>query len=217
MFVGAVAAYLLGWWTRHYELGRIASSIGFTLHVALGHARAEGGEEAAAAGRTGGPLARWMRVTTLGLLVLGGYFVRQGVVQALPVAASLLPRSLHSEDQARVRVADLQFLSRFVGNDDVVLADRETSWLVPAVAGKVVTVLHPLISVTDLDERAIDATMFFEAYAPDSFRRTVIEKYRCRWLLLRQQLRVTEPATFQALARYGEAVHSTESYLLIRL
>ncbi len=217
MFVGAVATYLFGWWTRHYELGRLVSSIGFTLHVAMAHTRAEGAEEAAAAGATGRSLARWMRVSTVGLLLVGVYFVRPGVVRAVPEAAFLLPPSIRPEEQPRIQVSDLRFLSRFVADDDVVLADRETSWLIPAYSGKVVTVLHPVIFVADLDERALDATMFFEPYATDSFRRTVIDKYRCRWLLLRQRLRAAHSETFQALARYGEVVHATERYVLIRI
>jgi hypothetical protein len=217
MFVGAVAVYLLGWWTRHYELGRIVSSVGLTLHLAMGQARAEGGEEAMADGARARPLARWMHVTTVGLLLIGAYFVRQGIVHAVPAAASVLPPSLRSEDQARIAVADLRFLSRFVANDDVVLADRETSWLVPAYAGKVVSVLHPLISVADLDERAIDAGMFFEPYTTGSFRRTVIRKYHCRWLLLPKRSRLVEPSTVQDLAGYGETVYATESYVLVRL
>lgn len=217
MFVGAVATYLFGWWTRHYELGRLVSSIGFTLHVAMAHTRAEGAEEAAAAGATGRSLARWMRASTVGLLLVGIYFVRQGVVRAVPEAAFLLPPSVRPEDQSRIQVSDLRFLSRFVANDDVVLADRETSWLIPAYSGKVVTVLHPVIFVTNLDERALDAAMFFEPYATDSFRRAVIDKYRCRWLLLRQRLRGADPQTFQALARYGEVAYVTERYVLIRI
>ena len=71
-----------------------------------------------------------------------------------------------------------------VGDRDVVVADPKTSWMVPALAGRVVASSHPLYWVPDHEARRAALETFFTAGTSEDRRRAILAQTGARWLVI---------------------------------
>ena len=69
-----------------------------------------------------------------------------------------------------------ELLSR-IGQHDVVLSDRETSWMIPSSRGRIVAALHLEFFVKGQAERAADLEDFFNEATSDNRRLEILRKY----------------------------------------
>jgi alpha-1,6-mannosyltransferase len=73
-----------------------------------------------------------------------------------------------------------------VGADDVVLSDLDTSWMIPALTGKVVASIHPLYWVPDAKQREQDLLSFFLPATADLDRMAILSRYGAHWMLINE-------------------------------
>jgi hypothetical protein len=98
-----------------------------------------------------------------------------------------IARALHRPDRQERLPRELPGLLKGVGENDVVLSDLMTSWLVPSTNGKIVSALHYELFVPDQRERWAEVTKFFSK-DPSVDRTGIIGKYNVRWIVLNQNV-----------------------------
>ena len=99
---------------------------------------------------------------------------------ARPYLAPLVGKSTKL---VRYRALLDELLSR-IGQHDVVLSDRETSWMIPSSRGRIVAALHLEFFVKGQAERAADLEDFFNEATSDNRRLEILRKYHVRWIVL---------------------------------
>jgi hypothetical protein len=109
------------------------------------------------------------------------------------------------------------FLSKFTGQYDVVLADIQSSWIVPTYGGKVVAALHPLAFVPDQDTRRSDLERFFGGEASLAEGQQIIEKYGASYLLLTRSEYLRWGDSRQSLAPQEQVVFESDRFVLISM
>lgn len=109
------------------------------------------------------------------------------------------------------------FLSKFIGQYDVVLADIQSSWIIPTFGGKVVAALHPLAFVPDHDIRRSDLKRFFNRETVFAERKHIIQKYNATYLLLRKLKKLDWQNLRQSFMTQGRVVFESDSFILISL
>ena len=128
-----------------------------------------------AARRYGAPLI------VLALCVLWMGEIQATVTRALTAANSLVKGR---PDMRRMTFGHLEFLRDKIEPGSVVLANLETSWIIPTFGAKVVALLHPHAFIEDLDRRRQDLEGFFSTGTPRAQRARTIEHYGVRYILL---------------------------------
>jgi hypothetical protein len=107
----------------------------------------------------------------------------QSTSRLLTIANSLyLGRPVASQISYR----DLVFLKDHVQQDDIVLADIESSWILPSLAGKAVATKHPLAFVPDWFLRKGDMIDFFDPKTTAQARAAILKKYQPKYLLIKK-------------------------------
>jgi hypothetical protein len=103
------------------------------------------------------------------------------------LARPYLVRIFHGKDrQLRLRESLTKLLSP-VQENDVVLSDLQTSWLVPGINGKIVAALHYELFIPDQRQRRQDLEGFFDDDSP-SQRRKILQRYNVRWIVLNRRM-----------------------------
>jgi hypothetical protein len=151
---------------------------------------------------------------TIVVLVLVYFLVPQlyTIVRTPYLARPYSARIFHLEDK-RLRVSrNLATLLRPVGENDVVLADGQTSWLVPSAAGKIVSAIHYELFVPNQMQRELDVLHFFTS-DDERQREDCIRRYHVRWILL-NPLYVPEPR-FTELLRSAAVVGQADGLMLM--
>jgi len=165
MFGLTVLLYLFGWVIGAYNLGRLLSVMMLLVHVALGVGVADW---LAARERSATSSARDRLVTRWG----AGFLV---LLAALGVARIGLADNVSYAEIARIAGA--------VPQDEVVMADLETAYRVPAWGGKVVGWRGSLPFVADHAQRQADVNRFFEDDTSEAERRAILARWGARWVL----------------------------------
>jgi hypothetical protein len=121
-----------------------------------------------------------------------------------------MAKLLHRPDRQEKLPRDLPALLQKVGENDVVMSDLMTSWLVPSANGKIVAALHYELFVPDQRQRWHDLADFFQTDKPID-RDAILKKYGTRWIVLNREN--LDQKAFDALlkphavvARRGELV-----------
>ena len=89
-----------------------------------------------------------------------------------------------------------------VGADDGVLSDLDTSWIIPALTGKVVASIHPLHWVPDAKQRTQDVLSFFLPATANMDRMAILSRYGVHWILINKaspELSASEGARLEKL------------------
>jgi hypothetical protein len=76
------------------------------------------------------------------------------------------------------------FLRNVVGPDDIILSDPKSNWIIPTYNGKVISSIHPIYWINDINQRRMDIKSFFINANSDSTRKTIIQKYQPNYLLI---------------------------------
>jgi hypothetical protein len=74
-------------------------------------------------------------------------------------------------------ISPYTFLHDYVGQYEVVLADLKTSFIVPLVAGKVISVLRALAFIPDEEQRRADLATALDPGTPQATREAIIARY----------------------------------------
>ena len=165
MFAGTAAFYIYGGITQNWSYGRMIAPLFLVLHIAL----ADGLLSLSAALETSGPqhLRRFAHYAPAVFAVLV-------CIVFSPRIQRVAERSLPGVQPAH---APYMFLEGNVGQYDVMLSDMETSFIVPVLAGKVVSVTHGLAFVPDVEQRTLSVERFFRPDTSAVDRQKVISEY----------------------------------------
>lgn len=100
-----------------------------------------------------------------------------------PYIAEVLHRPNRQERLPR----ELPPLLKNIGENDVVLSDPVTSWLVPSSNGKIVSAMHYELFVPDQRRRWRDVSSFFST-SRSVARTDMIRRYNVRWIVLNRKM-----------------------------
>lgn len=218
MGLALAGVYGYGWLFAQWSYGRVIGFVVLTLHLSLADARAEAGEAAARLGPPARALAWWAAIGTAALLIIGAGNVRQGVLGAVPLARRLLDGGVTIVTAGEGRSLDeLAYVADQIGEDDVVLADPATSWMVPAVRGKVLVALHPQAFAPDTAAQAADVRRVLTPGTPDAERRRLLAAHAVDWLIVPTRLAGVAPDTYRELVELGEVRHRDRRDTLIHV
>ena len=109
------------------------------------------------------------------------------------------------------------FLRNLVVSDDIILSDAKSNWIIPSFNGKVISSIHPLYWINDINERRNAVNSFFIKENPDSLRQFVIHKYYPDYLLIDYTKVQFEYSTLQWLKSIGQTVYKENQLELINL
>jgi alpha-1,6-mannosyltransferase len=177
-----ILIYCLGYISGNYSYGRDITFVAMLAQILIGHRVARIEAQFEATHPSGAGLAR---------IVFAAVLVACSVTWLLPT----FTRSLTVLNSLRIgrqvsnqqMYGNLTFLPQFVQPGEVVLADVETSWLVPTFAGKIIAGLHAQAFVADHDQRLSDLNRFFDPQSTESDRQSIVATYRPSFLLLDKQ------------------------------
>ena len=106
-----------------------------------------------------------------------------------------------------------------MGQDDLVIADIKTSWLLPTFSGKVIGAMHAQSFVNDQIQRKVDLEVFFEPTSNVKERQYILNKYKPKFLLL-DKLGIKDWSVLSEQfnrAGQGRTIYENSHYELIRL
>lgn len=118
----------------------------------------------------------------------------------------------------RQMVSDYTHMLRYIGPLDVVLSDTWTSWQLPTFTGKIISrpAGHQLdynVRYPELRHRAADLETFFAPETPDEVRRSLIEKYGVKFVLINRVL--TSGMDSTSFAEWGSVIFASNAFTLI--
>jgi hypothetical protein len=108
-----------------------------------------------------------------------------------------------------------RFLEVYVKENEVVLADSQSGWFIPAFAGRVVAWDHPLYFISDEAERLSARDEFFKAGASDSLRARIIRRYYVNYILIDKKKKENEILVGK-IASYGSVIFQSADFILVR-
>ena len=186
--------YVAAWIFQKYSYGRAISYVVLLAQLVIAQRLAQWDRTWFARPpmrRYGPPLI------VLALCTLGMGEIKATVTRALTAANSLVNGRpvLH-----RMTFGHLEFLRDKIEPGSVVLANLDTSWIIPTFGAKVVALLHPHAFIGDLDRRGQDLAEFFSTGAPRELRERTIEHYGVRYILLS---RTRDPAWQEILDQFA--------------
>ncbi len=170
--------YATAWIVQKYSYGRVISYAMLLAQLLVAQRFAQWDRiifAKSAIRRFGPPLI----VLALGVFWMGA--IHGTVTRALTAANSLVQGRLILH---RMTFGHLEFLRDKIEPGSVVLANLDSSWIIPTFGAKVVALLHPHAFIEDLDRRGQDLAAFFSTDPPAGFRERVVERYGVHYLLL---------------------------------
>ena len=216
MFFGAMAGYAYGWRTKNWSYGRLISSAHVMGAIILADERASAGEAAAVAGEAGRPLMRWAQITTVAIVLLGMYNVRDGF-EALPHGlVAHAPYKLVHSDLDLTLISDFDFLAARHKTYPVVISDVYTSMEVPTFGSKVIAYARAQAFV-DVRERAADQNRFYDPQTSAATRREIVAKYGATLLIVTTERLQAEPKTYGPLVDLGTVVSRNKRFIYVDL
>ena len=109
------------------------------------------------------------------------------------------------------------FLRKSVAPEDIILADKQSNWVIPAFSGKVIESIHPLYWVDDINERRADVASFFNSENSDSQRLYILRKYKPDYILIDHSRDYFNTSTLQWLKLIGHTVYNEDQLELIKI
>lgn len=108
-------------------------------------------------------------------------------------------------------------LRNLVAPDDIILSDANSNWIIPSFNGKVISSLHPIYWINDINERRNAVDSFFVKENSDSIRQFIIHKYHPKYLLIDYSKVNLKYSTFQWLKNIGQTVFKENQLELIKI
>ena len=195
--------YVAAGLVQKYSYGRVISYVMLLAQLVIAQYIAQWDRTIVAqpsARRYGPPLI----VLTLSVFWMGA--IHEVVTRALTAGNSLVHGRpvLH-----RMTFGHLEFLRDTIEPDSVVLANLDTSWIIPTFGAKVIALLHPHAFIDDLDRRRQDLETFFTAGVLKSERDRIIKRYQVLYLLL---VKSQDVARHEILWQYLNGGEATVEY-----
>jgi hypothetical protein len=204
-----LALYVWGYYSRQYSFGRSIAFLLLLSNILVAQCLIE--------------TERWPRPqvvslikasTAAALCLAAGVWLYQSTNRILTIANSLyLGRPIASQISYR----DLIFLKDYVQHDDVVLADIDSSWKLPSLAGKAVATQHPLAFVPDWFIRKEEVIEFFSAKTTPQTRLAILKKYQPQYLLIRKSAAIPWQDIVAEFAEGKQPVVCNSNFILLRL
>lgn len=170
--------YAAAWIFQKFSYGRVISYVMLMVQLVIAQRLAlwDRALFAQPAVRRYGP-----PLIVLVLCVTGIGWIQATVTRALTTVNSLVTDRPVLQ---RMTFGHLEFVRDKVEPGSVVLANLDTSWIIPTFGAKVVALLHPHAFVDDLERRGQDLAEFFSPHTPRALRERTIEHYGVRYILL---------------------------------
>jgi hypothetical protein len=210
-FIALCLIYAYGTLSSNYSYGRIISYCILLAHViaAYGLTRFEFGLQ-----KTHINIIKTYHLLLIStLLALSLTWLPSTVTRLLTIGNQI---SKNKNFVNQISYKNLVFIKNFINPDQLVLADIETSWMVPTFGGRVIAALHPQAFVPDTFDRQRDINMFFSTETNKEQRIEMINKYRPQFLLLD----LSKPTASQIerdLSQFIEPINTNDRYRLFRL
>jgi uncharacterized membrane protein len=199
-----LALYAFGFVTASYNYGRVIFFVVFLLQLEVARfvAQLEARAEATGAGLSG-------------RLVAG-----TAVVACLVLSEQSLVSTAWDTLRGPRAVAGYEFLTRDVGQYDVMMADLRTGWIAASFGGKLVSAQHPLAFVSEAEQRVrrSDVRAFFSAATSRAEREELLRKYGVSYVFApRGGATDTTLVSDDALRSLGDLAHADDRFLLVRV
>ena len=206
LFAGLSLAYVLGYVTARYVLGRELPYVVICLDIALaiGVARVLSGVHVPVAGDRG--LGSRVRVHARAILAI--CLLPVLVLGSTDVIEVLTTGDTH---------ADVEGLAKQTGQYDVVLADQTSYPAVPTWGGKLVAWAGALAFIPDIAERRSQAAAFFDPSTSVTDRVAILRQYSVRWVIYDRQAATTSAAFEASIPAWGTpyATSPDGTYVLV--
>lgn len=200
MLIFLILIYIAGAVSGKYSYGRVISYIVFILHIVMAEHFAIFEAKIA----VNNALALSQRLIITASVTFFALFL-----SFIPLKETLRRAFFKKKPSYEAYL----FLSKVVGQYEVVFADKITSWIVPTFGGKVVVAAHPLAFVPDQYVRDSDVTQFFSPDTADTTRRQILQKYNTDYLLLTKP----DEIIYQSVAAHETAIFENDKFILISL
>jgi hypothetical protein len=206
--------YVVAYWTRSYSFGRMIGMIALLLQILM----AEGVARIELRLNFQRPILKTL--IPLGLIlfifICSINWIIPAARRGMTIANSLLINRNISNQQA---YKNISFLSTAIKQNDLVISDLQTSWLIPTFGGRVIAAQHPLAFVPDQLERKKDLEMFFDNQTNATTRQEILRRYKPKYLIIDKQTIYHQPDLGAPLTgdQLGDNVYENERYKLILL
>ncbi len=205
MFVLLTLTYAIGGIFHKEFLGRVVSSIVLILHISLAYG-----------------LVYYLSIlkqrSSTKLFVMAKCAVCFFIIFMILITGwAGLKKNFFRFSNAKTIAQEYSFLPRYVKEYDVVLSDIDTSWVVPAFAGKVVAIscFYGFVPVSELKQRWADLDTFFDGNTTLNIRESIIKKYHVHFLLFNK----VETPNWEMIAKpfiaIGTMLFNNGKYVLI--
>ena len=199
-----VGLYAFGFVTAKYNYGRVVFFVVFLLQLEIARsvAQLEARAQASGAGLSG-------------RLVAGAV-----VVACLMLSEQSLFSAAWDTLKAPRAAAGYQFLSRDVGQYDVMMAESRIGWIAASFGGKLVSAQHPLAFVSEEEQRVrrSDVRAFFGAGTSQADREALLRKYGVSYVFAPRHAALdTTLVSDDALRSLGSVAHADDRFLLVRV
>lgn len=199
-----IGIYAFGFVTKNYNYGRVLFFVVFLLQLAI--ARFVAQVEARVQARDGVRSARLVAGTV--------------VVACLVLSEQSLVSTAWDTLRAPRAAAGYQFLARYVGQYDVMMADWRTGWIAASFGGKLVSAQHPLAFVPEAEQgiRRDDVRTFFDAGTSRAEREALLRKYGVSYVLApRRDALDSTLVSDDTVRALGRLAHEDDRFLLVRI
>lgn len=110
-----------------------------------------------------------------------------------------------------------EFLRTTIKEDDIVLSDSATNWVITSFNGKVISSKHPIFGFDDIYQRRNDVSSFFKKENTDSLRTSLLNKYNIDYVLVDFTEVSLDSTTINWLHKIGQVTYSADELELIEL
>jgi hypothetical protein len=171
--------YGLAYWTRTYSYGRVIAMIALLLQILI----AEGVARIELRLNFQRPILQTL--IPLGLIFIIFICSINWIIPAARRGMSIANSMLHNRNVSNQQAfKNISFLSTTIKQNDLVISDLQTSWLIPTFGGRVIAAQHPLAFVPDQLERKKDLEIFFDEKTNATKREKIIKKYKPKYYFI---------------------------------
>lgn len=170
--------YIFGGFSQNYAIGRVVAIIIFLTNVLIAQTIVLLEEQISTNRRVN---TIWQASIVTCLITISCWWISYAIPRMLTVVHSVyLGRPVNN----KLSYKQLEFLTDYVKQYDVVLANVELSWKIPTLAGKALATKHPLAFAPDWFSRKMQLLAFFEQKTTAAQRQEYLQRFRPAYLLL---------------------------------
>lgn len=204
-----LSLYVWGYYSKQYSFGRSIAFFILLSNILVAQCLCELEQWCARRG-----ISYLKILVATALLITASGWLYQSSSRLLTVANSIyLGRPIASQISYR----DLMFLKNHVEPNAVVLADIDSSWILPTLSGKAVATKHPLAFVPDWYVRKEAVITFFKSDTSVENRRAIVEKYRPNYLLVNKTNSIPWHDIQAEFNSVSKLIVNNPNYILLKL